>query len=96
MSMYVMPVTSSFKMQLVLTLEIPGVATSPNSHGAHGYFKVHLYTFWHLQTSHHSRKPCGGVGSCTSANACAGEEGLGGVGVLGGETGGFMGIIWES
>ena len=55
-SMYVMPVTSSFMMWLELTLEIPGVTTSPNGHGAYGYFKVHLYEFWHPQTSHYSRK----------------------------------------
>ena len=31
-----------------------------------------------------------------SANACTGEEGLGGVGVFGGEAGGFAGMIWGS
>ena len=31
-----------------------------------------------------------------SANACTDKEGLGGVGVFGGEAGGFMGIIHES
>ena len=41
-------------------------------------------------------KPHSGVGSLMSTNACGGEECLGGVGVLGGEAGGLMGIIWES
>ena len=95
-SMYVTPVDSSLMMWLILMVEIPGVATSPMgmvprgaSRGTSTSSGVHR----HAVTP---AKPCSRVGSCMSANAHTGEEGLGGVGVFGGETGGFMGIIWGS
>ena len=95
-SMYVTPVDSSLTMQLELMVEIPGVTTSPmgmvprgTSRGTSTSSGVHR----HAVTP---AKPCSGVGGHTSANACTGKEGLGGVGVFGGETGGFMGIIWGS
>ena len=40
-------------------------------------------------------KPCSRVGGCTSAKACVDGEGWGGVGVLEGETGSFIGFILE-
>ena len=38
----------------------------------------------------------GGVGSHMSTKACVNGQGWSGVGALGRETGGFMGIIWET
>ena len=68
----------------------------PKGHGTQGQFKGHLH---HYSIHRHTvtpTKPHGGVHSHMSANACTSEEGLGGMGVLGGETGGFMGFIWGS
>ena len=39
-------------------------------------------------------KPCSRVGGHRSANACTGEEGLGGMEVLSGEARGFTGTVW--
>ena len=95
-STYVMPVTSSLTMQLVLTLEIPGVATSPMGMVPMGASRSTSMSSGICKQAITPEKPCGRVGGCTSTNACAGKEGLGGVGVLGGEAGGFIGIIRES
>ena len=95
-SMYVMPVTLSLTMRLVLTLEIPGVTTSLMDMVLMGASRSTSMSSGICKQAITPEKPCSGVGSHTSTNACAGEEGLGGVGVLSGEAGGFMGIIWES
>ena len=95
-SMYVMSVTLSLTMWLVLTLEIPGVATSPMGMMPMGASRSTSTSSGIHKQAITPEKPCSRVGSCMSANACAGEEGLGGVGILGGEAGGFMGIIRES
>ena len=95
-STHVMPVTSSLTMQLVLTLEIPGVATSLMGMVPMGDSRSTSMSSGICKQAVTPEKPCGGVGSCTSTNACAGKESLGGVGVLSGEAGGFIGIIQES
>ena len=92
MSTYVAPVTSSLMMWLVLTLEIPGVTTSLMDMvpmGASRSTSMSSGIHKHAVTP---EKPCGRVGGHTSTNACAGREGLGRVGVLSGEAGGFIGI----
>ena len=95
-SMYVTPVASSLMMWLVLIVETPGVTTSPMGMVAMGAWRSTATSSGICKQAGTPEKTCGGVGGHMSANACAGEEGLGGVGVLGGEDGGFMGIIWES
>ena len=80
-SMYVMPITWSLTMWLVLILEIPGVATSPMGMVPIGALRSTSTSSGILKQAVTSEKPCSGFGGHTSANACAGEEGLGGVGV---------------
>ena len=95
-SMYVMPVDSSLMMWLILMVEILGVTTSPMGMVPRGASRG---TPTSSDVHRHAVTPAklhGRVGSRTSANACTGEEGLGGVGVFSRETGGFMGIIWGS
>ena len=95
-STYVTPVTSSLMMWLVLTLEIPGVTTSPMGMVPMGASRSTSMSSGIHKQAITPEKAHGRVGSCMSTNACAGEKGLGGVGVLSGEGGGFIGIIWES
>ena len=95
-STYVMPVTSSFMLLLVLTLEIPGVTTSPMGMVPMGASRSTSTSSGICKQAVTLEKPCSRVGSHMSTNACGSKEGLGGVGVLGGQDGGFMGIIWES
>ena len=95
-SMCVTPVSLSFMMWLVLTLEIPGVATSLMGMVPMGASRSTSMSSGICKQAITPEKPCSGFGSHMSTNACAGKEGLGGGGVLGGEAGGFMGIIWES
>ena len=95
-STYVMPVTSSFMMWLVLTWEIPGVTTSPIGMVPMGASRSTSMSSGICKQAVTSEKPCSRVGSCMGTKACAVKEGLGGVGVLSGEAGGFMGIIWKS
>ena len=95
-STYVTPVTSSLTMWLVLTLEIPGVTTSLMGMVPMGASRSTSTSFGVCKQAITPEKPRGRVGGHMSANACAGKEGLGGVGVLSREAGGFMGIIQES
>ena len=95
-SMYVTPVASSLMMWLVLMVEILGVTTTPmgmvprrNSRATSISSGVH-------RQSVTPAKLHDGVGGCMSVNACTGEEGLGGVGVFGGEAGGFTCMIQGS
>ena len=83
-------------MQLELTLEIPGVATSPMGMDPTGALRSTSTCSGVCKQAITPEKPCGGVGSHMSAKAWVNGEGWGGVGVLGGETGGFIGIILES
>ena len=91
-----MPIISSFMMQLELTLETPGVATSQMDMAPTGTSRSTSTSSRVHRQAITPEKPHGGVGSCPSAKACTGGEGWGGVEVLRGETGGFIGIIWES
>ena len=93
---HVTPVTLSLTMRLVLTLEIPGVTTSPMGMVPMGTSRSTSTSSGICKQAVTPEKPCSRVGGHMSTNACAGKEGLGGVGVLGGEAGGFMGIIRES
>ena len=95
-SMYVMPVISSFTIWLELTLEIPGVATSPMGIAPIGTSRSTSTSSGVCKQVITSEKPCGRVGGHTSTEACVGREGWGGEGVLRGETGSFISIIWES
>ena len=95
-SMYVTPIASSLMMWLVLTVEIPGVTTSQMGMVPMGASRSTSTSFGIHKQAITPEKPHSRVGGCTSTSACTGEEGLGGVGVLGGEAGGFMGINQES
>ena len=96
MSMYVTPVASSLIMWLMLMVEILGVATSPMGMVPRGALRATSSSSGVCGQAITPAKPHGGVGGCTSANACTGEEGLGGVGVFSGEAGGFIGTIQGS
>ena len=77
-------------------MEISGVATSPMGMVPMGASRSTSTSSGICRQAVTPAKLHGGVGGCTSANACTGKEGLGEVGVFGGEAGGFMGIIRES
>ena len=95
-SRYVTPLPSSFTMQLALILEIPGVVTSPMGMVPMGASRSTSTSSGIHKQAVTPKKPCSGVGGCTSASAQNGKEDLGRVGVPGGETGGLIGIIRES
>ena len=95
-SMYVTLVASSLMMQLVLIVEIPRVATSPMGTVPMGASRSTSTTSGFLKHAVTPEKPHSRVGGHTSTNACTGKEGLGGMGVFGGETRGSLGIIWGS
>ena len=74
-SIYVMPVISSFTMQLELTLEIPGVVTSLMGIAPTGTSRSTSMSSGVCKQAITPEKPCSGVGGCTSAKACADGEG---------------------
>ena len=81
---------------LVLTVDIPGATTTPKGMVPRG---GSMATSTSSGICRHAVTPTklhGGVGGHTSAKACTGNEGLGGVGVFVGEIRGFMGILWGS
>ena len=80
-------------MWLILMVEIPGVVTSPMGMVPRGTSRGTSTSSGVCRHAVTPAKPHSRVGGRMSANACTSEEGLGGVGVFGGETGGFMGII---
>ena len=96
MSMYVMPVASSLMMQLILMVEILGVTTTPMGMVPRGTSRATSTNSGVCRQVVTPAKLCSGVGGHMSANACTGEEGLGGVGVFSGEAGGFAGTIQGS
>ena len=83
-------------MQLVLIVEILGVATSSMGIVPMGASRSTSTSSGIHKQAVTPAKPCSRVGGHTGANACTGEEGLGGVGVFGGEARGSMGVIQES
>ena len=95
-SMYVMPVASSLTMQLVLTVDILGATTTPKGMVPSGGSRATSTRSGVHRQAITPVKLCSGVGGHTSANACTGEEGLGGVEAFGGEAGGFTSKIWGS
>ena len=83
-------------MQLILMVEILGVTTTPMDMVPRGTSEATCNSSGvHRQTATPA-KPHGRVGGHVTANACTGKEGLGGVGVFGGEAGGFTGTVQES
>ena len=95
-STYVRPVASSLTIQLELTLEIPGVITSPTD-------RVPMGTSWSNSTSSRVHKQAitptklhGGVGGLTSANAPTGGGGSGGEGVSNRQIRDTTGIVCDT
>ena len=86
----------SFTMQLELTLEMPGLVTNPMGMAPTGTSRSTSTSSGVCRQAVTPEKPHGRVGSCMSAKACVAGECWGGVGVLGGEISGFIGIIWEN
>ena len=95
-SIYVTPVVSSLVMRLVLMVEIQGVATNPMGMVPRGTSRATSTSSGVCRQAVTHAKLHSGVGGHTSANACTGKEGLGGVGVLGGDAGGFTGTLQGS
>ena len=95
-SMYVTPVASSLMMQLILMVEIPGVATTPMGKVPRGTSRATSTSSGVHRQAVTPAKPHNRVGGHMSANACTGKEGLGGVEVFSGEAGGFTGTIQGS
>ena len=73
-SIYVMPVISSFTMQLQLTLEIPGVAISPMGIAPTGTSRSTSMSSGVCKQAITPEKPCSGVGGHTNAKACVDGE----------------------
>ena len=74
MSMYTSPIVSSLTTQLELTLEMPGVITSPMDIVPMGIFRPNSTTSGVFRQAITLAKPQGGVGGCLNANALAGGE----------------------
>ena len=70
-----MPVILSFTIQLELTLEIPGVATSLMGMVPTGTSRSTSTSSGVHRQAVTPEKPHGGVGGCTSAKACVDGEG---------------------
>ena len=94
-SMYVTPVASSFMMWLILMVEILGGDTTPMDMVPRGASEA-TNSSGICRQAVTPAKPHGGFGGHTTANACTGEEGLGGVVVFAGKAGGFTGTVWGS
>ena len=69
-------------MQLVLMVEILGVTTTPMDMVPRGTSEATSYNSGVHRQAVTPAMPHSRVGDCTTANACTGEEGLGGVGGL--------------
>ena len=95
-SIYVTPVVSSLVMQLVLMVVIPGVTTNPMGMVPRGTSRATSTSSGVCRQAVTPAKPHSRVSGHMSANACTGKEGLSGVGVLGGDAGGFTGTLWGS
>ena len=89
-SMYVMPVALSLTMQLMHTVDILGAATTPMGMVPRGSSRATSTSSGVCRQAVTPAKPHGRVGGHMTANACTGEEGLGGVEAFGGEAGGFF------
>ena len=95
-SMYVTPVASSLTMWLMLTIDIPGAATTPKGMVPRGSSRATSTSSGVHRQAITPVKLCSRVGGCTSENACTGKEGLDGVEDFSGEAGGFTSKIWGS
>ena len=78
-------------MQLVLMMEILGVATTSMDMVPWGTSEAISNGSGVCRQAVTPAKLCGGVIGCMTANACTGKEGLDGVGVSNREAGGFAG-----
>ena len=81
-------------MWLVLMVDILGVTTTPMDMVPRGASEATSNSSGVRRQAVTPAKPCGGVVGCTTANACTGKEGFGGVGVFDGEAGSFTGTVW--
>ena len=95
-STYIMPVALSLMMWLMLTVDILGATTTPMGMIPRGSSRATSTSSDVCRQAITPAKLCGRVGGHTSANACTGEEGLGGVEAFSGEAGDFTGKIQES
>ena len=91
MSIYVTPIASSLMMQLILMVEILGVATTPMDRVLWGASEAPSNGSGVCRQPVTPEKPDGGVVGRMTANACTGEDGLDGVGVSNRGAGGFAG-----
>ena len=73
-SMYIMPVISSFTMWLELMLEIPRVATSQMGVAPTGALRSTSTSSGVCKQAVTPEKPCSRVGGHTNARACVGRE----------------------
>ena len=92
-SMYISPVVSSLTTWLELTLEMPGVVTSPMDIVPMGISQPTSTTSGVFRQAIIPAKPRGRVGSCLNANALAGGGDGGGDGAFDKQSDGFIGII---
>ena len=95
-SMYVIPVASSLMMWLMLTIDILGANNTPKGMVPRGGSRATSTSSGVCRQAITPIKLCGRVCGHTSANACTGKEGLGGVEAFSGEAGGFTSKIWGS
>ena len=92
-SMYTSPVMSSLTTQLELTLEMPGVITSPMDIVPMGISWPTSTTSGVYRQAVTLAKPRGGVRSHLNTNALAGGGDAGGNGAFDKQSGGLIGII---
>ena len=92
-SMYTSPIVSSLTTWLEVTLEMPGVITSPMDIVPMGVSQPTSTTSGIFRQAITLVKPWGGVGSCLNANALAGGGNAGGNGALDKQSGRFIGIV---
>ena len=95
-SRYISPVVASVITQLELTLDSPGIVTSPIDRvptGSSCSISMSSSAFKQAATS---AKPRGGVGGLTNAKAFGSREGSGGEGAFGWQTRDLPGIVCKS
>ena len=95
-SMYTSPIVSSWTTWLELTLEMPGVDTSPMDIEPTGISWPTSMTSGVFRQAVTLVKPWGGVGGCFNANVLAGGGDAGGNGAFGRQSSGIIGIVLVS
>ena len=96
MSMYTSPVVLSLTTWLELTLEMPGVNTSPMDIEPTGISQPTSMTFGVFRQAVTPAKPWGRVGSCLNSNALAGRGDASGNGAFDKQSGRLIGIVRAS